>query len=76
MLQSEKFDPGGKFIKRYLPELAKLPDKWIHAPWTAKPDILQAANVTLGDNYPHPIVDHVEARNRTLARYAVVKDKA
>ena len=76
MLQSEKFDPGGKFIKRYLPALAKLPDKWIHAPWTAKSDILQAANVRLGDNYPHPIVDHVEARNRTLVRYAVVKDKS
>lgn len=76
MLQSEKFDPGGKFIKRYLPALAKLPDKWIHAPWTANPDILQAANVTLGVNYPQPIVDHVEARNRTLARYAVVKDQA
>ena len=74
LLQSEKFDPGGNFIKRYLPALARVPDKWIHAPWTAKGDVLQAAGVTLGVDYPHPIVDHPEARNRTLARYAVVKD--
>ena len=71
--QSQKFDPQGKFIRRYLPVLAKLADKYLHAPWTAKPSDLQAAGVTLGQNYPHPVVSHDEARRQTLQRYAVVK---
>ncbi|MCW2312025.1 deoxyribodipyrimidine photo-lyase [Rhodoferax antarcticus] len=71
--QSEKFDPQGKFIRRYLPQLAELSNKSIHAPWLAKPLELQAAGVTLGGNYPIPIVQHDEARAKTLARYAVVK---
>ena len=58
--QSQKFDPKGEFIRRYLPRLAGLPDKQIHAPWTA------------GDDHLPPIVDHAEARARTLARFAVV----
>ena len=71
--QSEKFDAEGKFIRRYLPQLAKLPNKVIHAPWTAKPMELQMAEVTLGKNYPQPIVAHDVARALTLQRYAVVK---
>jgi deoxyribodipyrimidine photo-lyase len=71
--QSEKFDAQGKFIRRYLPQLAKLSNKAIHAPWTAKPLELQMADVTLGKDYPHPIVAHDEARALTLQRYAVVK---
>jgi len=71
--QSERFDPEGKFIRRYLPQLAKLPDAAIHAPWTATPLELEAAGIKLGENYPNPIVDHAEARERTLQRYAVVK---
>ena len=71
--QSEKFDPEGKFIRRYLPQLAKLPDRAIHAPWKAQPIELQAAGVTLGEHYPAPLVDHAVARGRTLERYAVVK---
>ena len=72
--QSERFDPEGKFIRRYLPQLAKLPDASIHAPWTAAPLELEAAGVRLGDSYPGPIVDHAEARERTLQRYAVVRE--
>jgi deoxyribodipyrimidine photo-lyase len=71
--QSERFDAEGKFIRRYLPQLAKLSNKLIHAPWTAKPNELQMAGVTLGQNYPQPIVAHNEARALTLQRYAVVK---
>lgn len=71
--QSEKFDAEGKFIRRYLPQLAKLPTKLLHAPWTAKPLELQMAGVTLGENYPRPLVAHDEARALTLQRYAVVK---
>jgi len=71
--QSEKFDPKGKFIRRYLPQLAGLSNKSIHAPWTAKPLELQAAGIELGRNCPHPVVLHERARARTLLRYAVVK---
>jgi deoxyribodipyrimidine photo-lyase len=72
--QSEKFDPSGKFIRRYLPQLAKLPDVALHAPWKARPVDLAAAGLSLGVDYPEPIVQHEAARERTLARYAVVKE--
>ena len=71
--QSEKFDASGKFIRRYLPQLAALPDKLIHAPWEARPLELQGAGVALGATYPLPIVRHDEARARTLQRFSVVK---
>ena len=71
--QSEKFDPQGKFIRRYLPQLSGLSDKSIHAPWLAKPVELQSAGLALGQNYPMPIVDHAQARAKTLLRYSVVK---
>ena len=72
--QSERFDADGTFIRRYLPALAKLSNKAIHAPWLASPDELAKAGVVLGRDYPSPVVDHAEARATTLERYAVVKD--
>ncbi len=73
--QSEKFDAEGAFIKRYLPQLARLPAKLIHAPWLARPAELQACGVRLGHDYPEPIVRHETARMATMDRYAVVKDR-
>ena len=71
--QSRRFDAEGKFIRRYLPQLARLSDTEIHAPWLAKPLEAEAAGVGLGVSYPAPIVGHAIAREETLARYAVVK---
>ena len=71
--QSQKFDAEGRFIRRYLPALAALPDKLIHAPWLARPLELQAAGVVPGGNYPLPVVAHDLARERTLARYSAIK---
>lgn len=68
--QSEKFDEQGKFIRRYCPELAGLDDRAIHAPWARAPLEMQ------GIQYPKPIVDHSQAREQTLTRYAVVKGGA
>ncbi|VVE21113.1 deoxyribodipyrimidine photolyase [Pandoraea aquatica] len=71
--QSEKFDPEGRFIRKYVPELANLSDKAIHAPWRTDAQTLADANVALGRDYPQPVVAHDVARKETLARYAVVK---
>jgi deoxyribodipyrimidine photo-lyase len=73
--QSEKFDPGGAFIRRYLPRLSALPNEYIHTPWLAPSVLLQKAGIALDKDYPAPIVQHDEARRRTLERYAVVKKK-
>ena len=71
--QSEKFDPQGKFIRRYLPQLGRLSAAAVHAPWECGALELQSAGVSLGRDYPAPIVAHDEARARTLERYAVVR---
>lgn len=72
ILQSEKFDPGAEFIGRMLPELARLPAAYRHAPWLAPPLALAEAQVTLPATYPLPIVDHAVARTRTLAAFAPI----
>jgi len=74
--QSEKFDPEGAFIKRYLPQLAGFTAKEVHAPWLASAERQREAGCVIGLDYPAPIVDHGEARKRTLERYAVVKRSA
>ena len=74
VLQGEKFDPDGEYVKRFVPELASLNKKWIHKPWLAPQDILLEAGIVLGKDYPFPIVNHEEARKEALQRLEVVKE--
>ncbi|MCP4385771.1 MAG: hypothetical protein GY798_30910 [Hyphomicrobiales bacterium] len=66
ILQGEKFDPNGDYVRAFVPEIAGLPDRFIHGPWQASPLEAQAAGLKLGETYPRPIVDHAAARYRAL----------
>lgn len=70
ILQGEKFDPDGAYVSRWIPELAQLPPRLRHQPWTATPLELAGAGITLGATYPSPIVEHAAARVRALEAYA------
>jgi len=72
-LQAEKFDPQGVYIRQWLPELADVPDRFIHAPQKMPPQIQRQAGCIIGQDYPKPIVDHKQAREQTLAAYSQVK---
>jgi deoxyribodipyrimidine photo-lyase len=74
--QSARFDPQGKFIRRYLPALKNVPDKFIHAPWTQSLQEQQACGVMIGQDYPAPIVGHAAQRVAALALYSAVKKNA
>ncbi len=71
--QGAKFDPQGLYVRQYLPELARLPNEWIHEPWRAPAQVLHEAGVRLGVDYPFPIVDHGVARLRALQALALAK---
>jgi deoxyribodipyrimidine photo-lyase len=71
--QGEKFDPHGAYVRKWCPELAKLPDQWLHRPGTAPATVLTAAGVTLGRDYPEPIVSHAIAREVALEAFAKLK---
>jgi deoxyribodipyrimidine photo-lyase len=73
ILQGEKFDPDGSYVRTFVPELARLPTKLLHRPWEATELELRAAGFTLGTDYPRPVVDHASARQRALDRYAALK---
>ena len=70
--QGQKFDPDGHYVRRFLPELAKLPNKYLFCPWEAPDDILHQAGVVLGDTYPRPIVDIKASRERALKAFASI----
>ena len=73
VLQGEKFDPQGDYVRQWVPELSKLPNSVIHRPWEARTSVLVAAGVELGRNYPHPLVEHGAARDKALAAYRQMK---
>ena len=70
--QSRRFDPDGAFIRRYVPELARVDDRHIHAPWTLAPEAQRAAGCVIGRDYPAPVVDHATQREKALALYGRV----
>jgi deoxyribodipyrimidine photo-lyase len=76
VLQAQKFDPQGVYIRRWVPELARVPNDMLHDPSAAPRALLAAAGVTLGREYPEPMVDHGEARARALEAYAQISGGA
>lgn len=73
MTQGEKFDKEGNYIRKWIPELAHMPNEWIHKPWEAPVDVLRRSGVILGVDYPEPLVDHAKAREKALAIYSLLK---
>jgi deoxyribodipyrimidine photo-lyase len=71
--QGETFDPDGTYVKRYVPELANVPTKYIHAPWLMPPMLMREVHCLIGHDYPAPIVDHATQRTRALAMYKLVR---
>jgi deoxyribodipyrimidine photo-lyase len=67
--QQQRFDPDGRYVRRWVPELAELPDRWLAEPWKAPEEVQREAGCVIGRDYPEPLVDHDEARNEALARF-------
>ncbi len=76
VLQGEKFDAQGDYVRAFCPELSRLPNALIHKPWQADAALLESAGVKLGVTYPRPIVEHDEARRRSLAAYEAIKKQS
>lgn len=73
VLQGRKFDANGEYVRKWVPEVSDLPDKYLHAPWEAPTEVLTQAGITLGESYPKPVVDHAEARAAALAAYQTLR---
>ena len=74
IIQGQKFDPEGEYVKKFIPELKDLPSKFIHEPWKADSALLKKSDIKLGETYPLPIVDHKYARERALNKYAEIRN--
>ena len=72
--QGQKFDPTGEYTRRFVPELDRMPDRYLFNPWEAPPDVLSSAGVILGETYPHPVVDLKVSRERALQAYDVIRN--
>lgn len=75
VLQAKRFDPQRRYIREWLPEIARLPDRWIHQPWTAPASVLRHAGIELGKTYPLPVVDLGDSRKRALQVYARLRNQ-
>ena len=69
--QLERHDPDGAYVRRYVPELAAVPDRYLAEPWQMPDDVQREAGCVIGEDYPEPIVDHAVARREALERYRV-----
>jgi deoxyribodipyrimidine photo-lyase len=73
MLQGKKFDPDGEYVRRWVPELRRLPSQWVHEPWNAPSLMLHNVGIRLGHTYPLPLVDHDKARDAALEAFSQLK---
>ena len=73
ILQGEKFDKDGNYVRKYCPEISKLPNKYLHQPWEAPEEILSESEIVLGKDYPTPIVDLKESRKDALNKYNIMR---
>lgn len=71
--QGQKFDPDGNYVRRWVPEIAELPARYLHAPWTCPELELRSVGIALGETYPEPMIDHARARQRALNSYEAIK---
>jgi len=75
-LQGKTYDPGGTFVRSMVPVLARVPDRYVHEPWTMPPLIALEAGCVVGRDYPAPIVDHAAARTRALLAYGSILSRS
>ena len=73
VLQGKKFDPGGEYVRRWVPQLDRLPERWLHEPWNAPAKVLEEAGVVPGATYPLPVVEHGEARSAALEAFKSIR---
>jgi deoxyribodipyrimidine photo-lyase len=76
ILQGKRHDPQGAYVRRWVPELAGVPDRYIHTPWEMDAEVQRASGCVIGRDYPGPIVDHKQARERTLDAYRRAREAA